>query len=255
MRASCATANLPGKSRPETFSFTGGRASIVYDHPDKVTTSVSETETHLAPQLRQSVDATKRELFLVTPYFVPGKQGMDVLTGLRPRGVRVVMITNSLASTDMVPVHSKYRLYREALVKAGVEIYELKPTAGADRGWHPGSLRGPFGSSSAGLHAKTFAFDRRIGFVGSFNLDPRSNRVNTEMGVLFECPEVVSRLPVFLERDIKHNAYRVELVGNDLQWVTREGDKQVRFDSEPEAGLGRRIKVRLMSLLPIEGML
>ncbi len=100
------------------------------------------------------------------------------------------MITNSLAATDGVPVHSKYKLYRKALLQAGVELYEIKPTAGAltkaDRAAF-GSTDAT-GSSGAGLHAKTFAFDRRIAFVGSYNLDPRSSQLNTEMGVLFDCP-------------------------------------------------------------------
>jgi cardiolipin synthase C len=239
----------------QAVSYSWGRATIVSDHPDKVLTSAAKTETHLAPKLRQVVDATKRELFLVSPYFVPGKQGVDLLASVRQRGARVVVITNSLASTDGVPVHSKYQRYRKPLLQAGIELYELKPTAGAQRGQRRGSLRGPSGSGSVGLHAKTFAFDRRIGFIGSYNLDPRSNKLNTEMGVLFDCPKLVRRLPETQNRDILQNAYRVELVGNRLGWVTREGGKEVRFDSEPEAGLSKRIKVRVLSWLPIEGLL
>ena len=116
-------------------------------------------------------------------------------------------------------------------------------------------MSGPSGSGSAGLHAKTFAFDRRIGFIGSYNLDPRSSKLNTEMGVLFDCPEFVKRLAETTGRDIDRYAYRVELVGNRLMWVTREGEKQVRFDSEPEASQWKRIKVRVMSWLPIEDLL
>ena len=117
--------------RSRNISFSWGRATIVNDNPDKVLTSSAKTETHLAPQLREVVDKTKRELFLVSPYFVPGKQGVELLAGVRQRGSRVVVITNSLASTDGVPVHSKYKLYRKPLLQAGVELYELKPTAGA----------------------------------------------------------------------------------------------------------------------------
>jgi putative cardiolipin synthase len=133
------------------------------------------------------VAKTKRELFLVSPYFVPGKQGVDLLAGVHQRGARVVVITNSLASTDGVMVHSKYQLYRKSLLQAA-ELYEIKSTAGALHERRAGSFRGPGGSGSAGLHAKTFAFDRRIGFIGSYNLDPRSSKLNTEMGVLLNCP-------------------------------------------------------------------
>jgi cardiolipin synthase C len=236
-------------------SYSWGRATIVSDHPDKVLTSAAKTETHLAPKLRQVVDATKRELFLVSPYFVPGKKGVELLAGVRQRGARVVLITNSLASTDGVPVHSKYQLYRKPLLRAGVELYEIKPTAGALQERRPGSFRGPSGSGSAGLHAKTFAFDRRIGFIGSYNLDPRSSKLNTEMGVLFDCPPLAKRLPETTERDLDRNAYRVELAGHRLVWVTREGDKQVRYKSEPEAGLWKRIKAQVLSWLPIEDLL
>ena len=204
------------------------------DHPDKVATSADKTETHLAPQLREVVDKTKRELFLVSPYFVPGKQGVELLAGVHQRGARVVVITNSLASTDGVPVHAKYQLYRKPLIEAGVELYEIKPTAGAQL---KRRFREPAGSSTGGLHAKTFAFDRRIGFIGSYNLDPRSSKLNTEMGVLFDCPALAKRLPEKTERDLARNAYRVELDGNRLVWVTREGDKEVRYTSEPDAGL------------------
>ncbi|MFZ1219569.1 MAG: phospholipase D family protein, partial [Chthoniobacterales bacterium] len=202
--------------RNGTVSYYWGRATIVNDHPDKVATSGAGTETHLAPRLREVVDKTKRELFLVSPYFVPGKKGVEMLAGVHRRGARVVVITNSLASTDGVPVHSKYQLYRKPLLQAGVELYEIKPTAGAPHERREGSFRGPSGSGSAGLHAKTFAFDRRIGFIGSFNLDPRSSKLNTEMGVLFDCPLLAGRLPQVTERDLARNAYRVELSGNHL---------------------------------------
>jgi cardiolipin synthase C len=151
-----------------------------------------------------------------------------------------------------VPVHSKYQLYRKPLIEAGVELYEIKPTAGAQL---KRRFREPAGSSTGGLHAKTFTFDRRIGFIGSYNLDPRSSKLNTEMGVFFNCPALARRLPEKAERDLGHNAYRVELAGNRLVWVTREGHKQVRYDSEPETGLWKRIKVQVISWLPIEWLL
>jgi putative cardiolipin synthase len=238
--------------RNRDVSYYWGKATIVEDQPDKVATSAGKTETHLAPQLRKVVDQTKRELFLVSPYFVPGKKGVELLAGVRQRGVRVVVITNSLASTDGVPVHSKYQVYRKPLIEAGVELYEIKPTAGAQL---KRRFREPAGLSTAGLHAKTFTFDRRIGFIGSYNLDPRSSKLNTEMGVLFNCPALAKRLPGETERELSRNAYRVELDGNRLIWVTREGDKEVRYHSEPDADLMKRIKAQVISWLPIEWLL
>jgi putative cardiolipin synthase len=151
-----------------------------------------------------------------------------------------------------VPVHSKYQLYRKQLIEAGVELYEIKPTAGAQL---KRRFREPAGTSTGGLHAKTFAFDRRIGFIGSYNLDPRSSKLNTEMGVLFDCPPLAKRLPEQTERELPRNAYRVELDRKRLVWVTREGDKEVRYHSEPDAGFMKRIKAQVISWLPIEWLL
>jgi putative cardiolipin synthase len=239
---------LKGRNIP----FYWGKATIVNDHPDKVATSSSKTETHLAPQLRAVADKTKRELFLVTPYFVPGKQGVELLADVRQRGPRVVVITNSLASTDGVPVHSKYKFYRKRLIEAGVELYEIKPTAGAQL---KRRFREPAGSSTGGLHAKTFAFDRRIGFIGSYNLDPRSSKLNTEMGVLFDCPPLAKRLPEQTERELSRNTYRVELDHGRLVWVTHEGGKEVRYRSEPDASFVKRLKSQVIGWLPIEWLL
>jgi putative cardiolipin synthase len=238
--------------RNRNVSFHWGKATIVNDHPDKVATSADRTETHLAPQLRAVVDQTKRELFLVSPYFVPGKRGVELLAGVEQRGVRVVVVTNSLASTDGVPVHSKYQLYRKPLIEAGVELFEIKPTAGAEL---KRRFREPAGSSTGGLHAKTFAFDRRIGFIGSYNLDPRSNKLNTEMGVLFDCPPLAKRMPEQLDRNLVSNAYRVELDGKRLVWVTQEGDTKARYTSEPGAPFMKRLKAQVISWLPIEWLL
>jgi putative cardiolipin synthase len=217
-----------------------------------VATSASKTETHLAPQLRLVVDKTKRELFLVSPYFVPGKQGVELLAGVHQRGVRVVVITNSLASTDGVPVHSKYQLYRKALVEAGVELYEIKPTAGTQL---KRRFREPAGSSTGGLHAKTFTFDRRIGFIGSYNLDPRSSKLNTEMGVFFDCPKLARHLTERIDPKLSNLAYRVELDRGRVVWVTQEDGKEVRYDSEPGASFMKRTKAQVISWLPIEWLL
>ncbi len=238
-----------------SLSYNWGRATIVDDHPDKVITSADKTATHLAPQLRQVVDATKRELFLISPYFVPGKKGVELLAGARQRGARVVLITNSLASTDGVAVHSKYQLYRKSLLQAGVELYEMKPPTGAPHDRRSGRILGPTGSSNSSLHAKTFTFDRRIGFIGSYNLDPRSSKLNTEMGVLFDCPALAKRLPEKTEPVLIRSAYRLELDHNHLVWITGAGYQQVRYNSEPEAGLWKRIKSTILSWLPIEGLL
>ncbi|MES2476989.1 MAG: phospholipase D family protein [Verrucomicrobiota bacterium] len=240
------------KIRNYSLHYDWGKATIIGDHPDKVTSSASITETHLAPQLREIVAKTKHELFLVSPYFVPGNEGVKLLEEVRKRNVRVVVITNSLASTDGIPVHSKYKNYRKPLIEAGVELYEIKPTAG---GQLKRRFREPAGSSTGGLHAKTFAFDRRIGFIGSYNLDPRSSKLNTEMGVLFDCPSLAKRLPEQTERHLAENAYRMAIEDDRLVWLTHEDGQEVRYHSEPNASLTKRIKAQMIGWLPIEWLL
>jgi putative cardiolipin synthase len=234
-----------------SLTFKSGRAWTVYDDPTKITTAEDDRTTHLAPKLRSIAEATQKQLFIISPYFIPGKQGVELLTGLRQRGVRVAVLTNSLASTDVGAVHSGYSRYREALLRSGVELYELKPQPGGGGG---GSS--PFSrSSKAGLHGKSFSFDDRIIFVGSMNLDPRSLQLNTEVGVLVDCPPLASELTRKVLQDIETHAYRVQLDGRKLVWLTTEDGKSVRFTKEPETTAGKRLKTWLVGCLPIEGQL
>jgi putative cardiolipin synthase len=260
-------AALTGGSLP----FFWGPAQAVFDRPGKAGTDPSERATHLGPQLRRVVEGAASDVILVSPYFVPREEGVALLTGLRRRGVRVKVLTNSLASTDVPLVHTGYAPYREALLQAGVELYELKPSA-YERGRQKrddAPEREGLGSSGsqAGLHAKSFVVDRRTVFVGSFNLDPRSGLWNTEMGILVENPALADSMADGLERQLPEGAFRLELrpgpaaaggsdaAGSTLQWVTLERGKEARFDAEPLAGFWLRLKVWFLSLLPIEGQL
>ena len=144
----------------------------------------------LLPKLIQAFGPPMKEFDLVSPYFVPGPIGTEALSALARRGVRVRILTNSLAGTDEVSVHSGYARRRKDLLSAGVQLFEIKPSAapilkrGEEIGKH----------STAGLHAKTFAVDRRRVFVGSFNFDPRSAKLNTEMGVIIDSASLAERL-------------------------------------------------------------
>lgn len=243
----------------DSVYFHWGQATIVHDHPDKVLTPAHDSKTHLAPLLRELAEQTKSELFLVSPYFVPGKGGAELLAKTSRRGVRVVILTNSLASTDGVPVHSAYQRYRQALVEAGVELYEMKQAAAPHGKRKSGGglfgSRGAGASSGASLHAKTFAFDRLKGFIGSYNLDPRSSRLNTEMGVLFDCPSLARLLPETVEHELRRNTYRVLVERNRLVWVTEENGREIRFTQEPHSTFTKRLKSSVLSILPIEGLL
>lgn len=241
----------PFASRLETgrVPFLPGRAWALYDDPAKVIDAPTDTTTHLAPRLRSILDESRREVVIVSPYFVPGDRGVELLTSLRRRGTRVVVLTNALASTDVDAVHAGYQRYRKPLLRAGIELYEAKSVGG----WAPAG--GFLGSRRASLHAKTFTFDRRTVFIGSMNLDPRSIRLNTEIGILIDCPELAAPVAESIQRNLERNAYRVQLEGRRLVWTTVHDGKPVRLTSEPGASAWKRMKVSMLSWLPIEGQL
>jgi len=221
-------------------------ARVIQDDPSKVLNPPERTELHMLPLLEATLGKPMRELDLVSPYFVPTKEGTAALREMASRGVKVRVLTNSLAATDVAPVHAGYAKYREALLRGGVRLYELKPTA-----TEKSERSGVGGSSDASLHAKTFAVDRSRIFVGSFNFDPRSARLNTEMGVVVESGKLAAQLSGALDSLLPRDAYEVLLVEEKLQWV----DNGTRHTSEPGAGLLRRLWIGFLSLLPIEWLL
>jgi len=234
--------------------FYWGKASLVFDHPDKLKHSPDDPSAHLTPQLRPLTNGATNEVVIVSPYFVPGKAGIAFFKALRKRGVRVVVVTNSLGSTDVAAVHAGYKRYRKPLLRDGVELYESRPSAQRTSNENKGPFRG---SSQASLHAKSFVFDRRTIFVGSLNLDPRSIQLNTEVGIVFENPQLAAELTERLEKSLPQVAYHVELSesGSGLRWSTHDGGTPVQHTAEPECGFWRKFSVQCLSLLPIENQL
>ena len=242
-----------------------GPTRLVTDQPEKVTTDVNDTATHLLPELRDVVDRTTQELLVVSPYFVPGEKGVAFLRSLRERGVRVMVLSNSLAANDVAAVHVGYRRYRKALLRAGVELWEIKPNlkirgtpavAGT-----PAEDTDKRGRSS--LHAKSFVFNRETLFVGSLNLDPRSISLNTEMGMLIAIPKLANQVAESLEAKLRDSAYRLEFVPGpgpckecgSIVWHSYENGQEVNYTHEPKASFWRRLQVCFLSFLPIESQL
>ena len=218
-----------------TLPFHWGHALVFYDLPEKLITDPEDRSTHLSPKVRPyTLGAVERDLLIVSPYFVPGEDGVMVLTDLEERGVQVRLLTNSLASTDVGAVHAGYAKYRRPLLQGGVEIYEFKPDADTPRKGKFAKLRG---SSGASLHAKTSVFDREDLFVGSPNLDPRSGKLNTELGILFESEPLANELADWFDDNQAHIAYRVSLDRSQckdeyrceerLRWTDEEGGREV----------------------------
>jgi putative cardiolipin synthase len=228
------------------------RTEAVYDLPEKVTRDRKDRAQHLGPLLAPYLINARSELVLISPYFVPGRRGVELLRGVRSNGAEVIVVTNSLASTDVSAVHAGYAPYRKPLLEGGIALHEVRP----DPDEQIMSKRGRRGSTRSSLHAKAILFDRRWIYVGSFNLDPRSLELNTEMGLLSDCPELArSRAQEFI-RDLDRLTYRVALdADGNLAWHAVDGQDETVHTSEPEVGFWRQLGVRLMGLLPIEDQL
>ena len=229
---------------------------LVYDDPEKVLHPPERQDLQMFPRLVALIGKPQRSFDLVSPYFVPGEDGAAALAEMARSGVRVRVLTNSLAATDVGAVHAGYSKRREALLAGGVTLYELKPLeldgAGA-KGGDKDKGSGLGGSSHASLHAKTFAVDGERIFVGSFNFDPRSARLNTEMGLVVDSPTLAGRLGSALDKAATTAAWEVRLGADGrLEWL---GDPAGPLSTEPQSGLLRRTGVTIMTWLPIEWLL
>jgi putative cardiolipin synthase len=221
-------------------------ARLVCDDPAKTLDREHRHDLLLLPLMLELVGRPAKELDLVSPYFVPGAGGTAVLQEVARRGVRVRILTNSLSATDVTAVHAGYAKRRVPLLQSGVRLFELERTEGAER-------NGGGGSSSASLHAKTFAVDRERLFVGSFNFDPRSAGLNTEMGLVIHSPALAGRLAGSFDTEVPSRAYEVRLSEDGrLTWIERTSQGERQYDTEPGTGFLRRAGVRLLSILPIE---
>jgi putative cardiolipin synthase len=165
----------------------------------------------------------------------------------------VRVLTNSLAASDVSAVHAGYAKRRQVLLRAGVQLYELKPTRAAES--H--EEKAMFGSSSSSaLHAKTFAIDRGRIFVGSFNFDPRSVRLNTEMGLVIHSPALAQRVTAVFDAEVPRIAYEVRLAPDEgLIWIERTASGETRFDTEPGTSWFLRARVDMLSKFPIDWLL
>lgn len=248
--------NLANDIRQNNVSFNWGEAVVLYDQPEKILHDFDESQYHLAPKLKPYAEGVKKELIIFSPYFVPGKPGTAFLTQLAQRGVRVRILTNSLASNDVGIVHAGYSKYRKDLLRAGIELYELneKLTRKERK-----EKKGKHGSSKVSLHAKSFVFDRKRVFIGSLNLDPRALVHNTEIGVVLTSEKIASEMSDWFDQNMEQVAFRLELNKEDgsekILWHSREDGKAVVFEVEPYTGFWQRFGIGFLRLLPIESQL
>lgn len=249
LQESAAAAGFAAALRAGELQWHWGAFEWIYDPAAKADpTSTRAGVPYLGQELFARLDSTRHELLIISPYFIPRELGMGYIEALRARDVRVAVLTNSLASTDVIAVHSSYAPYRVPLLRTGVELWELRKAAGqAERASAFG------GSSLASLHAKTFLYDRHLLFIGSVNLDPRSMNLNTEAGVMLDQPELAREAArLFDYWTDPASAFRVELDERDrLQWVGAD----TMVTREPEASWLRRLISRVIGLFPIESQM
>ena len=227
-------------------------ARVMYDDPAKTLDTTGRTDVLLFPELVRTIGQPDRTLDLVSPYFVPGAEGTSALGALAAKGVKVRILTNSLAASDVKAVHAGYVKRRIDLLRAGVRLFELKPSAVQPSGDQP--KRG--GGSSSSLHAKTFAVDQNRIFVGSFNFDQRSAQLNTELGVVIDSPVLAQRLGAFFDTEVPMVAYEVRLTqGNDLQWIEYTSSGVTTHEADPGTSWLLRRQIDFLSILPIEWLL
>ena len=224
-------------------------AVLVSDDPAKGQGAVAR-EDLLASRLRDAVGEIETRFDGISPYFVPGAAGVEAFATLEARGAQVRMLTNSLEATDVLPVHAGYAKRRGAMLRSGVELFELRRQAAPGA---PTDAFGPFGSSGASLHAKTFAADGARVFVGSFNFDPRSTRLNTEMGLLIDSPDMARGMHAAFDRGLDGMAWRVELRGDEPVWIDPADDAAT--DDEPGSTALKRAALTVIGWLPVEWLL
>ncbi len=224
---------------------------IIADDPETVARGKESDD--VIEFIRGRIAKLKEELLVESPYFVLPAGAQATVKALHERNVRVRVLTNSLASNDMLPAHSGYAKTRRRLLENGMELYELRPDTDAFRpGWSLSSKR-----SSAALHTKAMVFDGEAVFIGSFNLDPRSAVINTEAGLYIESPQLAKKLTAYMATGVvPANSYRVLLNPNrEIVWETLRDGKRVRYQEEPETGFRRRFVADLLTLLPIDSQL
>ena len=248
-------ADFTSKLISKQIPFIYANARLFYDRPEKLSRAKSEKLIHFGPEVMPFFNNAKKELLIASPYFVPGVAGARWLKAKQTAGTEIKVLTNSLSATDVIAVHAGYKKYRKQLLQSGINLFELKPSA-----QHLSEKTKNFlkGVSSSSLHAKYMIIDRRYVFIGSANIDPRSNALNTEIGIMIDSKELAEQARQLFEKTCDlENSFQLKIESNSekLSWTTTENKKTIHYHSEPDASLLKKIAVSILGLLPIESLL
>lgn len=225
---------------------------LVADSPDKSIKSQSANAPSITTHIRESLLSAQREVIVVSPYFVLHDSIIDEFIAARQKGIDITVITNSLAATNQLVVHGGYAPIRKPLLKGGIRIFEVRDDTDVS-----GAELVAASGAKATLHTKAFAVDRKKVFIGSFNFDPRSASINTEMGVIIDSPELTERLLVDYEEKLMKSTFEVYLNDREqLRWRGYDDEGNVEIHkTEPHAPWGQRFIAGFLTLLPIRGQL
>lgn len=228
-------------------------ATVLADRPAKIASETSpEEEVTIANNIAALMRSAEQELIVISPYFVPGKDGVALFAKLVDQGVHIRILTNSLASTDSPLVHNGYSRYRVALLKLGVELSEVRPKLGQKRArFHP------FRSSNASLHAKALVIDQKTVFIGSLNMDARSARTNSELGLVMRSAEIARQVTNLLDDISADGSYRLQLVdhGNRIEWTSGEPGSEKTWFTDPETTRLQRFALKILAPFAPEELL
>jgi putative cardiolipin synthase len=226
-------------------------ATVLADQPGKIAIDVAPGEVTIANDLKVLMRSAQQEVIVISPYFVPGDDGVALMRDLVGQGVHIRILTNSLASTDSALVHNGYARYRVALLKLGVELSEVRPKLGQKRKrFHP------FRSSNASLHAKVLVIDQKTVFIGSMNMDARSARTNSELGLVIRSTEIARQVTSLLDDISADGSYRLELDhSGQIVWSSGEPGSESVWHSDPETTRAQRVLLRILAPFAPEELL
>ncbi|MHA3984056.1 phospholipase D-like domain-containing protein [Acinetobacter venetianus] len=237
------------------------KAEVVKDSPDKIKSKAKKQE-HLNFQLINHLEQPEKNIDLISAYFVPEKKGAKILGDLAQDGVKVRVLTNSFKANDVAVVHAFYGKYRKELLEQGVQLYEFLPALDKDDlDKHTEDLAKKAkvnikGLSRSSLHAKLMALDEKQVFIGSFNFDPRSAYLNTEIGVLLDSPPLAQAVHATMDQNLSKYAYKLVLNANKkITWQRQTPQGPVVYTKEPRMKWWQKAGVKVLSWLPIEGFM
>jgi len=234
--------------------FVWAKGEVLYNDPKQMKLARDKQTYTMISSLHDRMSHLQKSMYIESAYFIPRKDGIEHLIGLSKKGIDIRVLTNSLKSNDVLAAYAGYNNYRMELLINGIDIYELRDDAGASKIINHTAADTKV---RTGLHAKIMVFDEKDLFIGSFNLDPRSSKINTEGGLYIKSAALTKRVMAYMSEGIKaENAYHLTLDKNGhILWETVEKGKKKVYTSEPKTGAWDKLKVTIFQMMPFEDQL